>query len=184
MAPCSSCFGSETSYCGRTSIEAPRVIDAQSPGRRGRQSDGVTVCGRPGCPPRKEKYFRAVRRLFTQLDQNSDGGITRKEFERAWKDPVLQTVFDALEISSTDAWDLFRQLDRDGSGEVDVDEFLEGCMMIKGPARSIDVVCIKKDLIACDFGPRRVAANSSPLYKVRACWREPRPVVSILESVT
>eukprot|EP00913_Durusdinium_trenchii_P031676 g29662.t1 len=103
----------------------------------------------------KEKYFRAVRRLFTQLDQNSDGGITRKEFERAWKDPVLQTVFDALEISSTDAWDLFRQLDRDGSGEVDVDEFLEGCMMIKGPARSIDVVCIKKDLIACDFGPRR-----------------------------
>lgn len=95
----------------------------------------------------KEKYFRAVRRLFTQLDQNSDGGITRKEFERAWKDPVLQTVFDALEISSTDAWDLFRQLDRDGSGEVDVDEFLEGCMMIKGPARSIDVVCIKKDLM-------------------------------------
>jgi len=96
----------------------------------------------------KEKYFRAVRRLFTQLDQNSDGGITRKEFERAWSDPVLQTVFDALEISSTDAWDLFRQLDRDGSGEVDVDEFLEGCMMIKGPARSIDVVCIKKDLMA------------------------------------
>ncbi|CAL1170534.1 unnamed protein product [Cladocopium goreaui] len=92
----------------------------------------------------KEKYFRAVRRLFTQLDENSDGGITKKEFERAWSDPVLQTVFDALEISSTDAWDLFRQLDRDGSGEVDVDEFLEGCMMIKGPARSIDVVCIKK----------------------------------------
>lgn len=95
----------------------------------------------------KEKYFRAVRRLFTQLDENSDGGITKKEFERAWSDPVLQTVFDALEISSTDAWDLFRQLDRDGSGEVDVDEFLEGCMMIKGPARSIDVVCIKKDLM-------------------------------------
>lgn len=95
----------------------------------------------------KEKYFRAVRRLFTQLDENSDGGITKKEFERAWSDPVLQTVFDALEISSTDAWDLFRQLDRDGSGEVDVDEFLEGCMMIKGPARSIDVVCIKKDLL-------------------------------------
>ena len=23
---------------------------------------------------RKEKYFRAVRRLFTQLDENSDGG--------------------------------------------------------------------------------------------------------------
>eukprot|EP00437_Effrenium_voratum_P066709 CAMPEP_0181505618 /NCGR_PEP_ID=MMETSP1110-20121109/58156_1 /TAXON_ID=174948 /ORGANISM="Symbiodinium sp., Strain CCMP421" /LENGTH=118 /DNA_ID=CAMNT_0023634619 /DNA_START=59 /DNA_END=412 /DNA_ORIENTATION=+ len=91
----------------------------------------------------KEKYFRAVRRLFTTLDQNSDGGITKNEFEQAWDNPVLQTVFDALEISAQDAWQLFTELDSDGSGEVDVDEFLEGCMMLKGPARSIDVVRIK-----------------------------------------
>ncbi|CAJ1454900.1 unnamed protein product [Effrenium voratum] len=96
----------------------------------------------------KEKYIRAVRRLFTQLDENSDGGITRREFERAWDDPVLQTIFDALEITSTDAWNLFAQLDRDGSGEVDVDEFLEGCMKVKGPARSIDVMCLQKDVLA------------------------------------
>ncbi|CAE7192490.1 CATSPER1 [Symbiodinium natans] len=96
---------------------------------------------------RKEKYFRAVRRLFTTLDQNSDGGITKQEFEQAWDNPVLQTVFDALEISASDAWQLFTELDSDGSGEVDVDEFLEGCMSIKGPARSIDVVRIKKDLL-------------------------------------
>jgi len=95
----------------------------------------------------KEKYFRAVRRLFTTLDQNSDGGITKNEFEQAWDNPVLQTVFDALEISAQDAWQLFTELDSDGSGEVDVDEFLEGCMMLKGPARSIDVVRIKKDLL-------------------------------------
>ncbi|CAE7841692.1 TE1, partial [Symbiodinium sp. KB8] len=51
-----------------------------------------------GCSKTKEKYFRAVRRLFTTLDQNSDGGITKNEFEQAWDNPVLQTVFDALEI--------------------------------------------------------------------------------------
>ena len=36
--------------------------------------------------PRKEKYFRAVRRLFTQLDQNSDGGGRRNPVgSHGWK---------------------------------------------------------------------------------------------------
>jgi len=94
----------------------------------------------------KAKYFRAVRRLFAQLDRNGDGGVSIKEFKQAMKDPALHAVFDALEISAGDAWALFTQLDRDGDAEVNVDEFLEGCMLLKGPARSIDVISIKRDL--------------------------------------
>eukprot|EP00913_Durusdinium_trenchii_P008737 g8205.t1 len=63
------------------------------------------------------------------------------------KDPSLHAIFDALEISAGDAWALFTQLDRDGDAEVNVDEFLEGCMLLKGPARSIDVIGIKRDLM-------------------------------------
>ncbi|CAJ1364859.1 unnamed protein product [Effrenium voratum] len=94
----------------------------------------------------KAKYFRAVRRLFTQLDKNADGDVTAAEFELAINDPSLRSVFDALEINAADAWALFQQLDSDGNHHVDVDEFLEGCMLLKGPARSIDVVCIKRDV--------------------------------------
>ncbi|CAE7338604.1 Scn11a [Symbiodinium natans] len=86
----------------------------------------------------RAKYFRAVRRLFQQLDKNGDGGITVKEFEVALEDPTLMQVFDALEISADDAWTLFTQLDSDGDAHVDAEEFLEGCMLLKGPARSID----------------------------------------------
>lgn len=95
----------------------------------------------------KAKYFRAVRRLFNQLDRNGDGGVSIKEFKQAMKDPSLHAIFDALEISAGDAWALFTQLDRDGDAEVNVDEFLEGCMLLKGPARSIDVIGIKRDLM-------------------------------------
>ncbi|CAE7338625.1 SCN10A [Symbiodinium natans] len=94
----------------------------------------------------KAKYFRAVRRLFAQLDQNGDGGITAKEFEVALEDPALMHVFAALEISADDAWALFTQLDSDGDAHVDAEEFLEGCMLLKGPARSIDVMGIKRDV--------------------------------------
>ncbi|CAK8991692.1 unnamed protein product [Durusdinium trenchii] len=59
----------------------------------------------------RQKYFRAVKRLFARLDQDSDGGITAEEFEVALQDAALINVFDALEISVADAWNLFRTLD-------------------------------------------------------------------------
>mmetsp|Transcript_8158 Transcript_8158/g.19463 ORF Transcript_8158/g.19463 Transcript_8158/m.19463 type:complete len:637 (-) Transcript_8158:3-1913(-) len=107
----------------------------------------------------KQKYFRAVRRLFSQLDRNEDGGITVKEFKAAMRDPSLLAVFDALEINAGDAWALFTQLDRDGDCEVSVEEFLEGCMLLKGPARSIDVVSIKRDLFSLQEKLERVLTD-------------------------
>eukprot|EP00439_Symbiodinium_sp_Y106_P070333 s2518_g12.t1 len=73
----------------------------------------------------KAKYFRAVRRLFAQLDQNGDGGITAKEFEVALEDPALMHVFDALEISADDAWNLFTQLDSVQFAEEQEEEWQE-----------------------------------------------------------
>ena len=36
-----------------------------------------------------------------------------------------------------DAWALFTQLDREGDAEVNVDEFLEGCMLLKGSGTQV-----------------------------------------------
>lgn len=59
----------------------------------------------------KAKYLRAVRRLFSELDQDDNVGVTKAEFEAATNDPSLRAVFDALEINAADAWALFTQLD-------------------------------------------------------------------------
>eukprot|EP00931_Biecheleriopsis_adriatica_P002364 TRINITY_DN10314_c0_g1_i1.p1 TRINITY_DN10314_c0_g1~~TRINITY_DN10314_c0_g1_i1.p1 ORF type:complete len:616 (+),score=102.39 TRINITY_DN10314_c0_g1_i1:30-1850(+) len=94
----------------------------------------------------KAKYFRAIRRLFDQLDMDSSGGITMAEFETSFSEANVRAIFDALEINVNDAYALFSQLDTDGNADVDINEFLEGCMQLKGPARSIDVVTMKRDL--------------------------------------
>ncbi|OLP87019.1 Cation channel sperm-associated protein 1 [Symbiodinium microadriaticum] len=96
----------------------------------------------------KAKYLRAVRRLFSELDQDDNVGVTKAEFEAATNDPSLRAVFDALEINAADAWALFTQLDSDGDNDVSAEEFLEGCMLLKGPARSVDVMSIKRELAA------------------------------------
>merc|ERR1712232_146910 len=44
----------------------------------------------------------------------------------------------------TDARSLFDLLDKDSSGEVDIDEFCEGCLRLKGEAKSFDIHRVNK----------------------------------------
>merc|ERR1712190_180155 len=48
----------------------------------------------------------------------------------------------ALEITAFDARSMFKLLDRDGSGLIDIDEFCDGCLRMKGEAKSFDIQCL------------------------------------------
>lgn len=49
-----------------------------------------------------------------------------------------------LEISATDAWTLFNSLNLDGNHVLTLDEFTEGCLLLRGNARSVDVFALKQ----------------------------------------
>lgn len=46
---------------------------------------------------------------------------------------------ESLKISTADVKRLFKMLDQDGSGEIMLDEFVNGCMHLQGGARNFDV---------------------------------------------
>merc|ERR1719469_1204369 len=48
-------------------------------------------------------------------------------------------MFQTLELDVSQAHDFFELLDTDGSNEVSLAEFMDGCMRLKGQARSVDV---------------------------------------------
>jgi len=82
-----------------------------------------------------------MKEIFALMDANCDGHISLNEMRRflmnEGKD--LQRYFQALEISATDTVTLFELLDRDRSGEIDIDEFCEGCIRLRGTAKSFDI---------------------------------------------
>merc|ERR1719189_2080133 len=77
--------------------------------------------------------------LLQEIDSGCTGFISREELEEAFKSDKIRFSFKALDIDIHDSNYLFDMLDDDGSGEVDMEEFVTGCQRLKGNAKSIDI---------------------------------------------
>lgn len=73
------------------------------------------------------------------MDQQDTGIIVLQDFVDYLQDERVSSYLHALKINTEDAHQLFRLLDTDSSGEIYIDEFVEGCMKIKGEAKSMDM---------------------------------------------
>ena len=71
--------------------------------------------------------------------------VTFAEFEDLFNEPRIRTFFQSLDLETSDAWTLFKLMDTSGNGDLDATEFVEGCMRLKGPARSIDVAIMMQE---------------------------------------
>ncbi|CAK9102797.1 unnamed protein product [Durusdinium trenchii] len=76
-------------------------------------------------------FMRKFSHLFHMLDQDDTGFITLVELEERMEDPDVKTYFEV--------WTFFRLLDGDSGQEIDMDEFLYGCMRLRGEAKALDL---------------------------------------------
>merc|ERR1719223_1424966 len=96
----------------------------------------------------KEVYAMHMRDIFRQIDTDNSGTISLEELTQFVADDSLQLMayFEALELNASDTGTLFKLLDWDNSGTIDIDEFCDGCMRLKGEARSFDINCLMHDV--------------------------------------
>mmetsp|Transcript_65243 Transcript_65243/g.180970 ORF Transcript_65243/g.180970 Transcript_65243/m.180970 type:complete len:571 (+) Transcript_65243:59-1771(+) len=87
----------------------------------------------------KQRYTEQLQELFETLDPTNSGRITPSTFEESLNDRQVQAYFHSLEITVDDAWNLFRLLDDNESNSIDLEEFVTGCLRLRGSARSIDI---------------------------------------------
>uniref|UniRef100_A0A7S1FIR6 EF-hand domain-containing protein n=1 Tax=Noctiluca scintillans TaxID=2966 RepID=A0A7S1FIR6_NOCSC len=82
---------------------------------------------------------KCLSEAFTELDTDGSGKITMDEFKDYWTRQDVRMVFALLELDIQDALSFFRLLDVDGSQELEIDEFVIGCMRLKGKAKTVDM---------------------------------------------
>lgn len=75
--------------------------------------------------------------LFSELDVDGDGTLNLQEMEAVMGEDRMKGFLQSLDISFFDAWTLFKLLDADAGGTVSANEFVDGCMRIRGNAKSV-----------------------------------------------
>lgn len=93
----------------------------------------------------KEQYCQRVQALFKKIDDDRSGEITIHELEENLYDVNVKALFDTMDLEISDVWTLFSLLDVDRSGIIDIEEFVDGCVRLRGPAKGIDMAKLSYD---------------------------------------
>lgn len=94
----------------------------------------------------KQKWLQEMKELFQEMDTEGTGSISLSTIQEFLEDARVESYFQALGLEPHDTERLFDHLDDDNSGEVSLDEFLQGCLRLRGQARSIDVYSVMHDV--------------------------------------
>eukprot|EP00419_Tripos_fusus_P000955 CAMPEP_0172676974 /NCGR_PEP_ID=MMETSP1074-20121228/14356_1 /TAXON_ID=2916 /ORGANISM="Ceratium fusus, Strain PA161109" /LENGTH=289 /DNA_ID=CAMNT_0013494739 /DNA_START=52 /DNA_END=921 /DNA_ORIENTATION=+ len=89
----------------------------------------------------KDRFTRQLKDLFVVIDADNSGTISVQELENVIKadSEGAAAVFAAMDISVETALQLCTLLDTDHDRNISVDEFVEGCLKLKGTATSTDI---------------------------------------------
>jgi len=89
--------------------------------------------------------LQRLRRIFREMDRNSQGQITLSQFTRHVEREHMKMVLSLIGLSFTDGVALFRLLDVDQNGYLTIEEFVMGCLRLKGGALMIDLFLMVKE---------------------------------------
>jgi len=94
---------------------------------------------------REQRIFTEILRVFRTTAQG-DASISRDEWQDAMADSDTKAVFSSLNITSNQLEMMFDVVDIDGSGSIDLPEFIESIRYGLREVRSMDINAIQVDL--------------------------------------
>eukprot|EP00930_Biecheleria_cincta_P096075 TRINITY_DN87951_c0_g1_i1.p1 TRINITY_DN87951_c0_g1~~TRINITY_DN87951_c0_g1_i1.p1 ORF type:complete len:580 (+),score=108.48 TRINITY_DN87951_c0_g1_i1:117-1742(+) len=92
----------------------------------------------------KAKWQQQFESMFKAIDSDESGEVSGEELGECLLDEEFQAYLAHLNVSVDDAFDLLELFDKDGTGTISIDEFVTGCMRVKGQAKTIDMMKIMR----------------------------------------
>lgn len=83
-----------------------------------------------------------LRHLYFDSREEHDRLISPKEFERSMEDDIMKDFFKNIDVDVTEHQAVFHLLDIDGSGKVDAEELVNGCLRLSGAAKALDLALV------------------------------------------
>lgn len=133
----------------------------------------------------KQAQFRlsqiaALRDVFQEIASERSNTLNFHDLEDALHQDKLGSFMESLGISTDDVWTLFLLIDVDASGRVDIEEFVSGCMQLRGPAQSLQVAKMSYENKLTRQRISRLTKDMAEvkqlLNQLKKLFRGPRPV--------
>lgn len=86
-----------------------------------------------------------LREVFLNTDEDGTGTISLGEFEEHIADSQMDAVFKAVDLDQSEARGLFELIDVENKGEISREDFIMGCLRLKGPAKALDLATLMFD---------------------------------------
>ncbi|CAJ1365507.1 unnamed protein product [Effrenium voratum] len=93
----------------------------------------------------KKVHLQKIKELFRQFGAE-DGVITYGMLQEKIDCQEVHDYFSSLGLDISDAWSFFKLLDLDGGGSVEIEEFLMGCLRLRGQTSAMDVAKVINDV--------------------------------------
>merc|ERR1712032_326938 len=87
----------------------------------------------------QNSYVQKIKQIFYEADRDHSGTVSYEELKSLLQNQVVQVYLRTLGVEASEACGLFVLLDADSSGSVCIEEFVSGCIRLKGEAKAVDV---------------------------------------------
>jgi voltage-gated sodium channel len=111
-----------------------------------------------------------ARELFLSLDDGINTQMTWELFQSKLDAPQMQEFFKAIDVDKSEARGLFSLLDLDHSDTVSIEEFINGCLRLRGPAKSLDMALVIQE-VRDAMGTLRKLEEISSLIQAKTLQR-------------
>ncbi|CAK0814759.1 unnamed protein product [Prorocentrum cordatum] len=88
---------------------------------------------------REKSMMMQLIQLFRVMDANMSGTISHDEWEAFTRQPNAKAILTLMDLDIHKTHQIFALIDADGSNEVDLEEFVMGCMKLQGGAKTVDL---------------------------------------------
>eukprot|EP00927_Polykrikos_kofoidii_P001050 TRINITY_DN10384_c0_g1_i1.p1 TRINITY_DN10384_c0_g1~~TRINITY_DN10384_c0_g1_i1.p1 ORF type:complete len:774 (+),score=129.05 TRINITY_DN10384_c0_g1_i1:116-2323(+) len=92
----------------------------------------------------KQNLARAMTTFFEEADADGSGSISWDEFQARLDTPRMQWFLREIDMHPDQARALFQLLDSEGVMDVDIEDIVNGCMRLHGPAMAIDLTTLTR----------------------------------------
>lgn len=88
----------------------------------------------------RQRVFDHLREIFEGADEDGSGTLTLGEVQKAISKPEIYNKLKMIDFPVEDPKSIFMILDYDNTCELSIDEFISGCIRMKGTAKSKDLL--------------------------------------------